>query len=162
MVLAVGASLAVCCGLPLLVAVGVTAGLTGFLLGGVAAAVTAVVVVAGSTVAFLGRRRSRHGPLGSKGPTPSADAPTPGNPSDTAASRDQRFRSVRLRVSGLDCPACADRVEAALRKEPGILDARLDERQGLALIIFDQGVTSERAILACSAFSGQVRAEVLP
>ncbi len=162
MLLAVGATFAVCCGLPVIVGAGIVAGFTGFLLGGVALAVLGVIVAVGLALLFLGKQRNRHGPLRSKRPASSAEEPVAGSPTDTTASRDQQLRSIQLRVSGMDCPACADRVETALRREPGIVEARLGSRQGLAIIVFDESVTSERAILASSAFSGEVKAELLP
>ncbi len=86
MLLAVGASLAVCCGLPVIVGAGIVAGFAGFLLGGVLVAVLGVIVAAGLALLFLGKRRNRHRPLGSDRPASLAEEPAANRPSESTAT----------------------------------------------------------------------------
>ncbi|HAI86878.1 MAG TPA: heavy metal translocating P-type ATPase, partial [Firmicutes bacterium] len=48
--------------------------------------------------------------------------------------------SVDLAVAGMSCAACSARVERALKKEPGIMDANVNLASGTARVLYDPGV----------------------
>ena len=48
--------------------------------------------------------------------------------------------SVDLAVAGMSCAACSARVERALKKEPGIMDANVNLASGTARVLYDPDV----------------------
>lgn len=54
---------------------------------------------------------------------------------------------VRIPVSGMTCAACQARVQRALQRAPGVLDANVNLMMNTAAITFDDGVTSPAALV---------------
>ena len=55
---------------------------------------------------------------------------------------------LSLRIGGMHCAACADIVENALRRQPGVLDARVSAAAQCASVRWDPTVTDTTALLA--------------
>ena len=53
---------------------------------------------------------------------------------------------VAFRVPDMDCPACAVSLSAALRKLPGVADAKLDVESRKAVITYDPGTQNVAAL----------------
>ena len=62
--------------------------------------------------------------------------------------------SVRLPVSDLYCPCCADELEAALRANPHILDVKVDYAGDEVLVRYDAEALDEAGIQELLAASG--------
>lgn len=55
--------------------------------------------------------------------------------------------TTTLEVTGMSCAACARRVEAALRKVPGVTEVAVDLLAGRARVVHDAGVaTADRLV----------------
>ena len=52
----------------------------------------------------------------------------------------QRIAESSLRVAGMHCAACAGTIEAALRRVPGVLDARVSAAAHAATVRWDAAV----------------------
>lgn len=56
----------------------------------------------------------------------------------TAAAAQAQTHTVTVAVSGLHCQGCVDPVEQGLKRVPGVSQARLDYRTGLARVTYDE------------------------
>jgi Cu2+-exporting ATPase len=71
---------------------------------------------------------------------------------DTAANGEA---VVRIRVSDLYCPCCADQLEATLKASPHILDAKVDYSADAVEVRYHAGTLDEAAIQALIASTGR-------
>ena len=70
--------------------------------------------------------------------------------------------SVELTVGGMACGACAARVEKALRKHDGVVDAGVNFATSRARVAFDSGVTGRDTLVRLISSLGYEAAPVLP
>lgn len=61
---------------------------------------------------------------------------------------------VELRVSGMTCRACEQRIERALSKIEGVVQSGADHRGAQVRVMFDPAHTSEQAVRACVERAG--------
>ena len=73
----------------------------------------------------------------------------------TAQSLTQDVAVVRIRVSNLYCPCCADELEAALEANSHIVDARVDYASDEVEVRYDPGALDEGAIEALIDATGR-------
>ena len=73
----------------------------------------------------------------------------------TAQSLTQDVAVVRIRVSNLYCPCCADELAAALEANPHIVDARVDYAADEVEVRYHTGTLNEAAIQKLIADSGR-------
>ena len=73
----------------------------------------------------------------------------------TAQSLTQDVAVVRIRVSNLYCPCCADELEAALEANSHIVDARVDYAADEVEVRYDPGALDEGAIEALIDATGR-------
>lgn len=69
------------------------------------------------------------------------------------------MEQVQLRVSGISCAACEQRIEKALSRVDGVVRSAADHRNGHVLVVFEPARTSEESVRACIQQAGY---EVLP
>lgn len=55
---------------------------------------------------------------------------------------------VQLRVSGMTCTACEQRIQKALSRVDGVVRSSADHQAGQVRVVFDAARTSERAVRA--------------
>ena len=53
---------------------------------------------------------------------------------------------LRFKVTGMDCPACATKIEAAVVRLPGVSDVRVDYQRQVLDLALDQALTPQRRI----------------
>ncbi len=59
------------------------------------------------------------------------------------------MEEVQLRVSGMSCTACEQRIEKALGRVEGVLRSSADHEAGQVRVVFDPARTSEQSVRAC-------------
>jgi len=59
---------------------------------------------------------------------------------------------VTLRIKGIHCGACASNIEHALKREEGVLKAKVDHSKGSGLVIYDPSKTSKEQIQDSTIF----------
>ena len=64
------------------------------------------------------------------------------------------MKQVDLRVSGMTCRACEQRIERALSKIEGVALSAADHRAAQVRVMFDPAQTSERALRECVERAG--------
>ncbi len=69
--------------------------------------------------------------------------------------------TLRLRIGGMTCAACAGRVERALRHSPGVISAQVNPSSELATAAVVPGVATDAALIAAVETAGY-RAELAP
>lgn len=67
-----------------------------------------------------------------------------------------------LKVSGMACGACAERVEKTAKEIDGVKAAKVDQPKGRAEITFDPAKTSPEAIAKTITEKTAFKAEVIP
>ena len=58
------------------------------------------------------------------------------------------MEQVQLRVSGMSCHACEQRIEKALARVDGVLRGTADHQAGQVRVVFDPARTSAEAVQA--------------
>lgn len=64
------------------------------------------------------------------------------------------MKQVELRVSGMSCRACEQRIERALTNIDGVVQSAADHRASHVRVMFDPARTSEDAVRACVQRAG--------
>ena len=64
------------------------------------------------------------------------------------------MKQVELRVSGMSCRACEQRIERALTNIEGVVQSAADHRAAQVRVMFDPARTSEDAVRACVERAG--------
>jgi copper chaperone CopZ len=70
------------------------------------------------------------------------------------------MRTVVFKVHGMTCEGCARTVASHLKKDPGVIQAVVDWRQGKAVVTYDPALTSPERLLAMPVFGLAYRATV--
>jgi len=65
---------------------------------------------------------------------------------DVDQEPDGRFAEILVHVSGMSCASCANTVEKAVKKLPGVKDAVVNLVSGIAKVVYDPSVTGMRNI----------------
>lgn len=68
---------------------------------------------------------------------------------------------IGIKITGMDCPGCAEAVAGYLKQDRGIIEVNLDWHQGTGEVTFDPGVTDRGQVLKSRAFSGRFCAELV-
>lgn len=63
------------------------------------------------------------------------------------------MKKIALRITGMTCSRCADRIRSALEKERGVFKAEVSLEQGTALVHFKPSETTVDSILSSRAFT---------
>lgn len=63
------------------------------------------------------------------------------------------MKKTTLKITGMTCERCADRIRSALEKEPGVIKAEVSLEQGTALVHFKPRETTVDDILNSMAFT---------
>jgi copper chaperone CopZ len=61
-----------------------------------------------------------------------------------------------LKVSGMSCGACEQRIEKALTRLEGVVQSAADHRAARVRVMFDPADTSERAVRSCIERAGYI------
>ncbi len=69
------------------------------------------------------------------------------------------MEQVQLRVSGMSCNACEQRIEKTLLRLDGVVRSAADHRVGYVRVVFDPARASEQSVRSCIERAGY---EVLP
>ena len=64
------------------------------------------------------------------------------------------MEQVDLRVNGMTCRACEQRIEKALTRIDGVVQSAADHRAAQVRVLFDPVRTSENAVRSCIERSG--------
>ncbi len=64
------------------------------------------------------------------------------------------MEEVQLRVSGMSCTGCEQRIEKALGRVEGVLRSAADHRAGQVRVVFAPARTSEQSVRACIERAG--------
>ncbi len=64
------------------------------------------------------------------------------------------MKQVELRVSGMTCRACEQRIERALTQIAGVVQSAADHRAAQVRVMFDPARTAESALRSCIERSG--------
>lgn len=64
------------------------------------------------------------------------------------------MEQVELRVSGMSCRACEQRIEKALARVEGVLRSAADHQAGQVRVVFDWARTSQEAVRSCIEQAG--------
>ena len=85
-----------------------------------------------------------------------AGAPSSPAPSSTALSTPQQtaFETVTLKVDGMWCASCSYIVRQALTKTPGVVEAKVLARKGIAVVTFDPAEVGVTALIAATSNYG--------
>lgn len=62
--------------------------------------------------------------------------------------------SVNLKVTGMTCDHCRGRVESAVKAVAGVYGVYVDLAEGFAEVDFDDGKTSQNALVEAVTFAG--------
>lgn len=65
-------------------------------------------------------------------------------------------KRLRLRIEGMTCDSCANTITGFLRREPGVLSARIRFKEGGGEVVFDAEKTGEERILNNSVFASGI------
>ena len=65
---------------------------------------------------------------------------------DVDEEPDERFAEILVHVSGMSCASCANTVEKAVKKLPGVKDAAFNLVSGITKVVYDPSVTGMREI----------------
>ncbi|MDG6990920.1 MAG: heavy-metal-associated domain-containing protein [Nitrososphaerota archaeon] len=63
------------------------------------------------------------------------------------------MKKTTLKITGMTCDRCADRIRSLLEKEPGVIKAEVSLEQGTALVRFKPSETTLDDILNSGAFT---------
>ena len=74
--------------------------------------------------------------------------------STTASSATLPDESVRIPVAGMTCAACSSRVQAALQKQPGVVDANVNLMMKTATVRFNPAVVSPEGLVSTIEATG--------
>ena len=74
----------------------------------------------------------------------------------TLRTRRRGMKQVDLKVSGMTCGACEQRIQTALTRIDGVAQSAADHRAARVRILFDPARTSEDAVRACIERAGYV------
>jgi DNA-binding transcriptional MerR regulator len=69
-------------------------------------------------------------------------------------SREKAVKQVELRVSGMTCRACEQRIEKALTRIDGVVQTAADHGAAQVRVLFDPARTSESALRSCIERAG--------
>lgn len=72
----------------------------------------------------------------------------------SAAPAQENLRTARLKVEGLWCPSCAYFAKQALMQTPGVLQAKVSMRTGIATVTYDPTQATETALIAATTNYG--------
>ena len=64
------------------------------------------------------------------------------------------MEQLQLRVTGMTCRACEQRIERALARAEGITQSAADHRGARVRVMFDPALTSEAAVRSCIERAG--------
>ena len=64
------------------------------------------------------------------------------------------MEQVELRVSGMRCTGCEQRIQTALSRLAGVAQSAADHRAARVRVLFDSGRTSQAAVHACIERAG--------
>ena len=64
------------------------------------------------------------------------------------------MEEIRLRVTGMSCTGCEQRIEKALARVEGILRSSADRQAGQVRVVFDPARASEESVRACMERAG--------
>ncbi len=64
------------------------------------------------------------------------------------------MKHVELRVTGMTCHACEQRIEKALTRIDGVVQSAADHRAAEVRVMFDPARTSESAVRSCIERAG--------
>lgn len=70
------------------------------------------------------------------------------------------MRQVKLNITGMDCQACAQTINLALSKVPGVLKYNTDYKQKSSTVKFDQSKTTVQAIVKAVNETGYIVAGI--
>lgn len=79
---------------------------------------------------------------------------------DTAAPVSASAETIKLDVSGMDCPACAVGIEKSLKTVPGVQDASIDFGKGEATVYADRGHVSASDLIQAIRSAGPYSARL--
>ena len=83
-----------------------------------------------------------------------AVAPLPGGAAEPAQLAAQSLQTVTLDVQNMVCPACPIAVRTALRRAPGVVDAKVEFDSRTAVVTFDPAKTNVEALTQATAEVG--------
>ena len=63
------------------------------------------------------------------------------------------MKKITLKITGMTCDRCVDRIRSALEKERGVIKAEVSLEQGTALVHFRPGETTVDDILNSRVFT---------
>ena len=64
------------------------------------------------------------------------------------------MEQVEVRVSGMSCTACEQRIQKALSQVDGVVRSAADHRNGHVRVVFNTARTSEESVRACIQQAG--------
>lgn len=64
------------------------------------------------------------------------------------------MEELQLRVSGMSCTGCEQRIEKALGRVEGVVRSSADHQAGQVRVVFDPARTSEQSVRACIEQAG--------
>ena len=64
------------------------------------------------------------------------------------------MEEVQLRVGGMSCTACEQRIERALGRVEGVVRSSADHQAGQVRVVFDPARTSEQTVRGCIERAG--------
>jgi copper chaperone CopZ len=64
------------------------------------------------------------------------------------------MNEIQLRVSGMSCSACEERIQKALARVEGILRSSADHRAGQVRVVLDPARASEQSVRVCIERAG--------
>ncbi len=63
-------------------------------------------------------------------------------------------QQIKLKITGMSCAGCVATVEKALKKVPGVTDAKVDLKSGQASVDYDPAKTSDQDLKAAVIKAG--------
>ena len=71
-----------------------------------------------------------------------------------AAFSENKVQKVNIKVEGMTCQGCVDKVKSALQKVEGVKEAEVSLKDNLALVTFDADKTNEKELRKAISSSG--------